>query len=700
MLLCTYQVKWAALAGGVLIAAAALTGDIKPAFNMFIFVPVAVCAFSRWPVVASTIFGYSVISVLGQLYNEHGARSTLSIFTMLAGSSLIGLTVRLLLARSRWAGKRIRSLEDAATELRELERQTLAGELTGLLSKELSDQRKRLEDARGETEPEVLAQLLEGTARGARAALSQLRELVQALRGREEASLPMEAGVGLVEAVESVDDLLTGYGFWVEIDTSQISRPPSATASRLLGEFVRAAGACVLAHAQPGDHCALSVSSDDGGASVRFVSSSVIDSHDLAQARSRIEAMGGSMQTRSGGGVTAVLRVNPMEGDGARSGGARGDGPEAWNIESTARVALTMILLLAGLIVAVPLPSHDSHSEHILWGFFLMALGLSLWWPLWSGILAANIFLAGVWLLEPTVVIGVSNLPFVVLLAMATVYMPRWIVVFLLLGAARYWLWFGEITVDVGFATIIYGGVGILAGMVARYFLLLRAKQYTELSDAAAEREKARSMVRVELAGELHDIVAHQLTLLALNMDTHREQTDPLVLRGALDRADTILASAQADLAFLLYLLRTPGDETPEKGLLGPRAAVDAAVKALRASGRNVEVTLDSAVDDVDPTTSRTLARVVREASTNILRYAPKRAACAISVEQDAEGIHVEVRSELSGEAARGKSGRAADSTGLGLVGLSERLRLTGGSLSAGKEHGEWVVRARLPVSR
>lgn len=67
-------------------------------------------------------------------------------------------------------------------------------------------------------------------------ALSQLRGLVQTLRGRVEGPVAVTASASLMETVEEVDELLTGHGFWVELDTSAAfrSRPPSA-AGRLLG---------------------------------------------------------------------------------------------------------------------------------------------------------------------------------------------------------------------------------------------------------------------------------------------------------------------------------------------------------------------------------------------------------------------------------------------------------------------------------
>lgn len=696
VLVSTYRVTWAALAGAVLIVVASLVGSVLPAINVFIFVPVAVCAFSTWPVLLSTAMGYLVIGIAGQFYDGQHGRLVVTIVALVLGSSFVGFVIRLLLARSRWAGRQIRDLEDAAAQLRESERLALAGELTGLLSTGLADQRQRLKDARTVADSEALRELLEGTARGARMALSQLRGLVQTLRGRVEGPVAVTASASLMETVEEVDELLTGHGFWVELDTSAAfrSRPPSA-AGRLLGELVRAAGACILARAEPGDQCALIISHDDGEVHLRFVSPCVTDSHDLLEVRRRIETMGGSVRMLGEGGVQASMPLNPVDDSGVQPGCS-----QAWDMEAATRVALTLALLLAALVMVVPSSPLTFQISGILWGVLLVGLALCMWRPPWGCVLITAVFIVSLWTFAPTVVIGVANLPFVILMAMVTAYWPRRVWALLLVGAASFVIWFGEVNADVVFLLTVYGGIGILAGMAARYFLLMRRGQRTQLNDATAEHEDAQTRVRRELAGELHDIVAHQLTLISLHVDAHRDVTDPDILHAALERTDSILASTQSDLAFLLHVMRTSAAGAPEEGLVGPVVAVDTAALTLRTSGRDVEVTFDSAVDVVDPTTSRTLTRVVREASTNILRYAPAHARCAISIVQDVEQIRVTVRSELAegGGESGDEFGQSDDSTGLGLVGLSERLRLTGGSLSAGKEAGEWVVKAQLPV--
>ena len=85
-------------------------------------------------------------------------------------------------------------------------------------------------------------------------------------------------------------------------------------------------------------------------------------------------------------------------------------------------MADTMVLVAVALVVAVPSSSSYSHGSDFIWGIFSVGLALCLWWPLWGGVLVATVFVASMWIQEPTVVAGISNLPFVVLTAMVTVF--------------------------------------------------------------------------------------------------------------------------------------------------------------------------------------------------------------------------------------------------------------------------------------
>lgn len=704
--LSTYRPGLAALLGAFVMMAATVTGGAYPALNVWLLVPIAVWAGASVPVACLTTLGYSAIIVVDQL--DRGSSLLESVrepFNIAVFTMVVGLAIRLLLARSRWAGRQIRDVEAAAVRLREAERSALAGELTGLLATGLAEQRQHLGHARTVTDPNILRRLLDRTAIGAREALSQLRGLVATLRdGAGEPVSAMEA-VGLEETVDEIDELLTGHGFHVESDSSGMQTRPSALVSRLLGQLLRTAGARVFASACPGDPCVVTLRSDDGETRVQFTSPSVTDGPDFREVRQRIGTMGGSMRMIDGGGVEATMPAQPVidrQDEPVELPGRR-----KWDAETVVRVVLTVVLALGSVARAVQWSS-DPEAATILWCVFLAGLAVVLWWPLWGSVPVAAVFLLETWVLEPSVIVGVGNLPYLCLMTMAVAYRPWWAVPFLLIGFVRSADWFGEVNVNVFLGPLVYGAVGILAGYTARYFLEVRAEQRTQLSDAKAEREDARNRVRRELAGELHDVVAYQLTLITLHVDAHRGEMDPGVLRGAVERTDEILASAQADLAFLFHLLRVPGGEAGSGGrsantpftdaksanyMSSPLAMVQAAAKALRVSGRKVEVSVDPTVDDADPTTRRTLARVIREASTNILRYAPPRATCTIAIERDDENTWVTVRNPLSVVPVQSK-----DSTGLGLVGLAERLRLTGGELTAGEINDQWVVKAQVPA--
>ncbi len=128
---------------------------------------------------------------------------------------------------------------------------------------------------------------------------------------------------------------------------------------------------------------------------------------------------------------------------------------------------------------------------------------------------------------------------------------------------------------------------------------------------------------------------------------------------------------------------------------MGLRGTVDQLARLLDESGRRVRVDIDPSADRLDAATAGTLGRVVREASTNILRYAPAGASCRVLVTTAGAGVRLEVASELGAER------RASDySTGRGLAGLAERVQRAGGEFRAGRVGGEWVVTAQLPRGR
>jgi signal transduction histidine kinase len=218
-----------------------------------------------------------------------------------------------------------------------------------------------------------------------------------------------------------------------------------------------------------------------------------------------------------------------------------------------------------------------------------------------------------------------------------------------------------------------------------------------------AEREQAltagaaRAAERTRIAREMHDVLAHRISLVALHAGalTYR---DDLTRAETTETAGVIQDNAQlalAELREVLGVLRAGGDSSPGGGSTEPPQPTLTEVPALLADAREAgsAVRLDSAIalPDVPETVSRTAFRIVQEALTNARRHAP---GTPVTVRLNRADSHLELVISNPGVIPPG----AGTSAGMGLAGLAERAALAGGTLTAGGEpDGFFVVRSRLP---
>ncbi|MFT3876489.1 MAG: histidine kinase [Propioniciclava sp.] len=643
-------------------------GLVLPAFGQdaspIFVVTLAVCISSRWPLIAVTLTLYLVYA--GALEQAGKTRAPIVVLMMVC-AVVIGLALRLLLLRQWRVGSRIRALEENTVRLQEAERRALAGELSDLLAQGLAELDRLVAGCRGITDPASLAGALEGAERGAREALAQLRGLVSTLRGRPGSATQFTGPApDVVEVAEEFEDLLCGHGHVVELDLPDDGSSPSPFACRLLGDLLRACGGQVTAHAPPGATCTLTVTCTPDGAAVEVTHprAEVTASEPAAMeiARERIVAAGGTVEVS----VTDHWRLRALVPTTPAPVAASPEPPRRW--------------------------AWPRHRDLILRG---------LLWVVAVALVGRLLFVlrhepAELNLLRP------PNLEAILLAALLVAHGTRWVWVVSSAWIIYATVWFGPAEPLKILTSSFVPVAGSLLGMGARHFLRMRAQQRSQLLEVTAKHERARDDVRKELAGELHDIVAHQLTLITLQVSASRGVRDVEALSGTLDRIASILRSAQADLTLLLWVLRAPRDAvkgvSPDESpggvaLLTPARAAEAAAFTLRESGRTVTLRVDPGVDEADATTRKTLVRVIREATTNILRYAPDRAGCTIDMRRDAGGFRLTVSNDLAARARRSEH-----STGLGLLGLAERLRLTGGVWEAGPRDGRWVVDARLPA--
>jgi signal transduction histidine kinase len=260
-----------------------------------------------------------------------------------------------------------------------------------------------------------------------------------------------------------------------------------------------------------------------------------------------------------------------------------------------------------------------------------------------------------------------------------------------------WWLWLAGMPDPNGpaAATVVFTTVAIAVDSIGSR---LRSQGALAAQTERAEDEQARRAVleeRTRIARELHDVVAHHMSLIAV-----RAETAPYRLPGLPESAQAEFGSlsevareALAEMRRLLGVLRhdQPADLAPQPELADLPSLIDTA----RQAGLSVQLSAPAALGHVPPGVGVCAYRIVQESLSNASQHAPG-AAVTVSVGQDSGAVLLRVANGPGGTAGPPVNGHGP---GHGLTGMRERVALLGGSLSAGPSpDGGFVVSAVLPV--
>ena len=246
---------------------------------------------------------------------------------------------------------------------------------------------------------------------------------------------------------------------------------------------------------------------------------------------------------------------------------------------------------------------------------------------------------------------------------------------------------------------LVWAGIPLLSIVLMRRIVLERDARADALVARAdtLEREQelrireAAELERATIARELHDVVAHKVSVMVVQAGAERSVLDPAATstEETLRTIEATGREALVELRRLLGVLRN-GESQP----LVPQptlADVDALVAHVRDAGVDVELRIEGERRRLAPGVELSAFRIVQEALTNVLKHAGG-APALVALRFEAAELEIEVRDQGGGEHAPGAG------TGHGLLGIRERVALHGGRVDAGPTGDGYSVRAWLPA--
>ncbi|HTX46403.1 MAG TPA: sensor histidine kinase [Solirubrobacteraceae bacterium] len=258
--------------------------------------------------------------------------------------------------------------------------------------------------------------------------------------------------------------------------------------------------------------------------------------------------------------------------------------------------------------------------------------------------------------------------------------------------------WFGSLVLLAASWIFVHHDLGWLPWMVGvtvcgtiAVLLLHERRLLLELREAQAGlAERSRAEERNRIARDLHDVIAHSLTVSLLHISSARLalQAEPEDAARALGEAERLGRESLDEVRSIVGLMRSPEADAAES--LAPVPGLDAfdeLVARFRSAGAEVELECSGDLTLVPATAGTTLYRIAQEALTNAVRHAPGSSVVVrVSLERDNAELVID------------STGRPGDGRGSGLESMRERAAALGGSCIAGPAANGWRVFATVPL--
>ena len=256
-----------------------------------------------------------------------------------------------------------------------------------------------------------------------------------------------------------------------------------------------------------------------------------------------------------------------------------------------------------------------------------------------------------------------------------------------------FWPGHGDWATDV--VVVVLSGIAIIVGD----FLYVRRRMVAELAEerqVSADERELRSVVeeRARIARELHDVVAHHMSMITVQAETarFRHKDLPAVVAKEFTEIAHVARASLSELRGLLSALRDEGADphrTPQPTLADLPALVD----RITSAGPPVSLTVAANTTDLPQVVQLAVYRIVQEGLSTVVRHAGNARTWVVITRVD-DALEIEVTNERMSAKPRSPQ----ESRGHGLAGLRERVTLLGGTFEVDQPDGGWRLRASLPL--
>ena len=226
------------------------------------------------------------------------------------------------------------------------------------------------------------------------------------------------------------------------------------------------------------------------------------------------------------------------------------------------------------------------------------------------------------------------------------------------------------------------------------YLALLQERATRLEAEQHARARRAVADERARIARELHDVVAHQVSMMTVQAGAART-----IARDDLDSAIKAMGEVEGagrealgELRHLLGVLRPDPEDAEDLGPQPGLADITTLTEQLRHTGAHVNLTVADLPDALPASVDLSAYRIVQESSTNIIKHAGPNPSVDITVDLDDDGLDIDITNTTEA------TSRSLPGSGYGIAGMSERAALLGGTLAAGPlPPDRYRVRAHLP---